>query len=33
MMDNLLYADSKNCALLKEAVMDYVVENGQDVLE
>ena len=23
MMDNLLYADSKNLALLKESVMDY----------
>ena len=33
MMDNLLYADSKNCALLKEAVIDFVVENGKDVLE
>jgi len=33
MMDNLLYADSKNCALLKETVMDFIVENGQDVLE
>ena len=33
MMDNLLYADSKNCALLKEAVIDFVVKNGQDVLE
>ena len=27
MMDNLLYADSKNLALLKEAVMDYIVAN------
>ena len=26
-MENLLYADSKNCALLKETVMDYLVEN------
>ena len=32
MMDNLLYADSKNCALLKEAVIDFVVENGQDII-
>jgi len=32
MIDNLLYADSKNCALLKEAVMDYIVENGNDIL-
>jgi hypothetical protein len=33
MMDNLLCAGSKNCALLKEAVTDFVVKNGQDVLE
>ena len=33
LMDNLLYADSKNCALLKEAVIDFMVENGQGVLE
>ncbi|KAL7547731.1 hypothetical protein ACHAWF_011019 [Thalassiosira exigua] len=33
MMDNLLYADAKNCALLKEAVIDFVVENDEDVLE
>ena len=26
-MDNLLYADAKNCALLKEAVMKFLVEN------
>jgi speckle-type POZ protein len=26
-MDNLLYADSKNCALLKEVVMDFLAEN------
>ena len=30
-MDNLLFADSKNCALLKEAVMEFVVENVDDV--
>ncbi|KAL7543893.1 hypothetical protein ACHAXR_013386 [Thalassiosira sp. AJA248-18] len=29
-LDNLLYADSKNCALLK--VMDYIVENGSNIL-
>ena len=29
-IDNLLYADSKNCALLKEAVMDFIVENGKE---
>ena len=32
-MDNLLYADSKNCTLLKEAAMDFVVENGVEVYE
>ena len=31
-IDNLLYADAMNCALLKEAVMDYIVENGDDIL-
>jgi len=32
MLDNLLYADSKNCALLKEAVMDFIVENRDDII-
>jgi len=32
MMDILLYADSKNLALLKEAVMDYIVANKGDIL-
>ena len=32
-MELLLYAESKNCALLKEAVMDYFVENHADVIE
>ena len=27
-MELLLYAESKNCALLKEASMDYIVENN-----
>jgi speckle-type POZ protein len=27
-VDNLLYADAKNCALLKEAVMDFLTENS-----
>lgn len=31
-LDNLLYADAKNCALLKEVVMDYIVENGKSIL-
>jgi len=32
MIDNLLYADSKNLALLKEAVMDYILANKGDVI-
>ena len=32
-MDLLLYADSKNCALLKEAVIDFIVENKDDMLQ
>jgi len=32
MMNNLLYADSKNLALLKEAVMDYIVANKDDII-
>ena len=32
-MDNLLYADAKNLALLKEVVMDFIVENKLQVLE
>ena len=32
MMDNLLYAESKNLALLKEAVMDYIVENKDHII-
>jgi len=31
-MDNLLYADSKNLALLKEAVMDYIVKNKTSII-
>ncbi|KAL7549017.1 hypothetical protein ACHAWF_013205 [Thalassiosira exigua] len=33
LMDNLLYADSKNCALLKEAVMDFLVKNWKEATE
>jgi hypothetical protein len=29
----LLFAESKNCALLKEAAMDYIVENKADAIE
>ena len=32
-MDHLLYADSKNCALLKEAAMDFIVESNGEVLK
>ena len=32
MMDNLLYADSKNLALIKEAVMDYILANKGDII-
>jgi len=31
-MDILLYADSKNLALLKEAVMDYIVANKLSIM-
>ena len=30
-IDHFLYAESKNCALLKEAVMDFIVSNGRDI--
>jgi hypothetical protein len=32
-MDHLLYAEAKNCALLKETVLDYMVENKVEVLQ
>ena len=32
MIDSLLYADSKNLALLKEAVMDYIVANKHSIM-
>ena len=32
-IDNLLHADAKNCALLKEAVMDFIVENKEMVIQ
>jgi hypothetical protein len=32
-MELLLYADSKNLALLKEASMDYIVENKAEVIK
>jgi hypothetical protein len=33
LLDLLLYADSKNCALLKEAAMDFMLENKVEILE
>ena len=32
-MEHLHFADSKNCALLKETIMDFIVENKVDILE
>jgi hypothetical protein len=32
-MEHLIYADSINCALLKETVMDYILKNKAEVLE
>jgi len=32
MMDNLLFADAKNLALLKEAVMDFILANKGDIM-
>jgi len=32
-MDNLLYADAKNCALLKESVMSFMAENSAEAYE
>ena len=32
-MEHLVFADSKNCALLKEAVMDFVVKNKAEILK
>uniref|UniRef100_A0A6T5STR7 BTB domain-containing protein n=1 Tax=Skeletonema marinoi TaxID=267567 RepID=A0A6T5STR7_9STRA len=31
-MDNLLYADAKNCALLKETVLDFLAENSTEAI-
>lgn len=33
MVEHLLFAEDKNCALLKEAVMDFVAENKVEVLK
>jgi len=32
-MEHLMYADSMNCALLKEAAMDYLIENSAEVMD
>jgi hypothetical protein len=32
-MEHLIYADSINCALLKEAAMDFIVKNKTDVMD
>eukprot|EP00956_Cyclotella_meneghiniana_P010008 scaffold13805_cov23-Cyclotella_meneghiniana.AAC.3 len=32
-IDELLYADGKNCLLLKKAAMNFIVEHGRDVIE
>ena len=32
-MEHLLYADAMNCALLKEAVMDFLVENREEAMK
>jgi len=32
MIDSLLYADSKNLALLKETIMDYIVANKHNIM-
>ena len=32
-VEHLLYSESKNCALLKEAVIDFIVENKDEVLD
>ncbi|KAL7524028.1 hypothetical protein ACHAXR_000411 [Thalassiosira sp. AJA248-18] len=32
-MGHLLYSDAMNCALLKETVMDFMLENRTEVLE
>jgi ActR/RegA family two-component response regulator len=32
-MEHLLFADSMNCALLKEAAMDFIVENSAEAID
>ena len=33
MIENLLFADSINCALLKETLMNFIVENKVKIIE
>ena len=32
-MEHLQYADSMNCALLKEAAMDFIIENSAEIMD
>jgi predicted amino acid-binding ACT domain protein len=32
-MEHLLYAESMNCALLKEAAMDFIIENSAEIMD
>eukprot|EP00956_Cyclotella_meneghiniana_P032869 scaffold91862_cov51-Cyclotella_meneghiniana.AAC.6 len=32
-VDELLYAEGKNCPLLKKAAMEFIVEHGEEVIE
>mmetsp|Transcript_28206 Transcript_28206/g.60097 ORF Transcript_28206/g.60097 Transcript_28206/m.60097 type:complete len:393 (+) Transcript_28206:428-1606(+) len=32
-IEELLYADAKNCPLLREAAMDFILKNAKDVIE
>lgn len=32
-IDNLLFADATNCALLKETLMDFIVEKRDEVMQ
>ena len=32
-VENFFFADTKKCALLKEKVMEYLVDNAQEVLD
>lgn len=32
-IDNLLYAEARNCDVLKAAIMDFLVENGHEIMD